>query len=318
MSKNTRSAVRSSVDWLLGDGINRSLSYSNKLPLNRVVMKRFLFLRHENKTMPIRQLFTVIFEELKEIWKKAFLPMKEHNKGLDQLVLLHKEWLILSKIQVCRRKTTATLTRIKLFQDNMDKLCDFCPKDVLERLKSKRYQHWQEDYDFLLGQRKFPQIGFIAGIDKLMLEQEKRMDERQQRYTRNSKSNYQSEDESTSREIDDDSSIPDTTETIDEDSRPPSCSRPSSVTLDISTNSMAKQTAQVALSRGLSVRDHVSMQASFVKSGGCNVNDFVMSVSTTWRHKQQNLKEVYEKIREEWIKPNFSVIHFDSKLIKYV
>ncbi|KAK4006922.1 hypothetical protein OUZ56_012077 [Daphnia magna] len=149
--------------------------------------------------MPIRQLFTVIFEELKEIWKKAYLPMKEHNKCLNQLVLLHKEWLGLN---------------------NMDKLCDFCPKDVLERLKSKRYQHWQEDYDFLLGQRKFPQIGFIAGIDKLMLEQEKRMDERQQRYTRNSKSNYQSEDESTSREIDDDSSIPDTTETIDEDYRP--------------------------------------------------------------------------------------------------
>ncbi|KZS10252.1 Cc8K15.2-like protein [Daphnia magna] len=128
----------------------------------------------------------------------------------------------------------------------------------------------------------------------------------------------QSEDESTSGEIDDDSSIPDTTETIDEDYRPPSCSRPSSVTLGISTNSMAKQTAQVALSRGLSVRDHVSMQASFVKSGGGNVNDFVMSVSTTWRHKQQNLKKVYEKIREEGIKPKFSVIHFDSKLIKYL
>jgi hypothetical protein len=287
-------------------------------------MKRFVFLRQENKQMPIRQLFTMIFEELKEIWEKAYLQMKEHNKCLDQLVLLHKEWLSLSKIPVCRRKTTTTLTRIKLFQDNMDKLCDFCPKDVLERLKSKRYQHWQEDYNFLLGQRSFPQIGFIAGVDKLMLEKEKRMDKRQQRYSRNAKSilteksNYQSEDESTSSEIDDDSSISDTTETIDDDYRPPSCSRPSSVTLDISTHSMAKQTAQVALSRGLSVRDHVSMQASFVKSGGGNVNDFVMSVSTTWRHKQQNLKEVYDKIREEWIKPKFSVIHFDSKLIKYV
>ena len=47
MSKSTRTSVQSSVDWLLRDGINRSLSYCNKLPLNRVVMKRFLFLRHE-------------------------------------------------------------------------------------------------------------------------------------------------------------------------------------------------------------------------------------------------------------------------------
>ena len=43
MSKSTRTSVQSSVDWLLRDGINRSLSYCNKLPLNRVVMKRFYF-----------------------------------------------------------------------------------------------------------------------------------------------------------------------------------------------------------------------------------------------------------------------------------
>ena len=170
-------------------------------------------------------------------------------------------------------------------------------------------------------------MGYIQGVDRLTVEKEKRFNKRQPRLSNTAAKAIsenvnldQSQEESTSSEIDCDSTTSDTTSSkTDEDFRPSSCSsRPRSVTLEINTNLIAKQTGTVALSRGLSIRDHVSMQASFVKAGGGNVNDFVMLVSTTLRHKQQNLKEIYDNIKDEWkkIKPNFSIIHFDSKLIR--
>jgi hypothetical protein len=160
-----------------------------------------------------------------------------------------------------------------------------------------------------------------------MVEKEKRLNKRQPRLSNTAVKAIsenvnldESKEESTSSEIDCESTTSDTASSNpDANFRPlSSYSRPRSVTLEMNTNLIAKQTGTVALSRGLSIRDHVSMQASFVKAGGGNVNDFVMSVSTTWRHKQKNLKAIYDNIGDEWmkIKPKFSVIHFDSKLIK--
>lgn len=36
--------------------------------------------------MVTREAFKQIFEELKEIWQRAYLPMKAENKSLDQLM----------------------------------------------------------------------------------------------------------------------------------------------------------------------------------------------------------------------------------------
>jgi uncharacterized coiled-coil DUF342 family protein len=85
--------------------------------------------------MVTRDAFKIIFEELKEIWQRAYLPMKAENKCLDQLVSLHKEWSVLRKIDLSRREKPATLSRIDKFKANMNQLCDFSPKDVLAKLK---------------------------------------------------------------------------------------------------------------------------------------------------------------------------------------
>jgi hypothetical protein len=287
MSKNTRS-TRCSDDWLLGEGLSNSLSGGRKLPHNLIVLKRFLFIRHENKNMVTRDAFKKIFEELKEIWQRAYLPMKAENKCLDQLMSLHKEWSILGKIELSRREKPATLSRIEKFKDKMNQLCDFSPKDVLEKLKSKRYKDWQENYSFLLRKRQFPQVGYIHGVDRLMVEKEKRLNKQQPRLSNTAVKAIsenvnldESQEESTSSEINCDSTTRDTAIVQNpmkiSVNRSSSSSRPGSVTLEMNTNLIAKQTGTVVLSHGLSIRDHVSMQASFVKAGGGNVDDKIFN-----------------------------------------
>ena len=51
-----RSLKYNNEDWLLGSGLDRSLEHGNKLPLKHVVMKRFFYLRRQNKNMATRDM----------------------------------------------------------------------------------------------------------------------------------------------------------------------------------------------------------------------------------------------------------------------
>ncbi len=129
--------MRCTDNLLLCEGLSNSLSGSRKLPLNLLVLKRFLFIRDENKNMVTRGTFKIIFEELNVIWQRAYLPMKAENKCLGQLMFLHKKWSILRKIELSRGEKPATLSRIEKFKENMNQLCDFSPQDVVNQKDAK-------------------------------------------------------------------------------------------------------------------------------------------------------------------------------------
>ncbi len=105
----------------------------------------------------------------------------------------------------------------------------------------------------------------------------------------------------------------------DQDFRPTfRCSSPTSALLEVPTKTLTAITGAVALSRGLSVRDHTAIQASLITGANGDVNDFLLSVTTTWRHNRVFQKEVAEQIINSWTKPTFCIVHYDSKLIKYI
>ena len=58
------------------------------------------------------------------------------------------------------------------------------------------------------------------------------------------------------------------------------------------------------------------MQSSFVNTGGGNITDMSLSLSTVHRHRRQMRQEISDDIREKWIPPPFLLIHWDSKLIR--
>jgi hypothetical protein len=68
-----------------------------RLPLNKSVLQRFLFLRNLNVKMGNRDIFELILIELKEIWSRAAVPIKNGKKCLDQMISLHGKWKIVNK-----------------------------------------------------------------------------------------------------------------------------------------------------------------------------------------------------------------------------
>lgn len=174
----------------------------------------------------------------------------------------------------------------------------------------------------------FPQVGYISGLDRSLAERNKRialLSERNE-YTnsrpRLSRMATSSSNNMDVAEMSTDEELPVDSENEcgeDQDFRPTSrSSRPSSALLEVPTKNLTAVSGAVALSRGLSVRDHTAIQASFITGANGDVNDFSLSVSTTWRHNRAFQKETAEQILKSWNKPAFCIVHYDSKLIKYI
>ncbi len=107
--------------------------------------------------------------------------MKPDTACIDQLEKLNTKWSTLKKILLNRRSSVASLAQIKKFQEELNKLCDFSPSDIEKILSNirRRSSSWEEDLKSLNGQRKYPQIGFMIGVDKTIAEKEKKQDDRQ-------------------------------------------------------------------------------------------------------------------------------------------
>lgn len=271
-------------DWLLGHGTESSLSIGTKLPLKRAVMKRFLWLRQQAKgNTSTREVFRAILMELKEIWQRAAIPIKSDKKCLDQLIKIHKVWASVKKIEVSARENENSQRQIQEFNNSMNSLCDLSPSDVENQLKALRTNNWQEDLEFLAGQRQYPQTGTMYGLDR---KEQERASSRQRRMNR--KQSCSIADKLTPGLVDDDAqlsseseqSIPDCHLTDDEYSAARATPRPSSVVLQIPAKNLTKQTGQVADSRNISIRDHLLLQSAFVRAGGGDINDMSMSLST--------------------------------------
>lgn len=99
---NLRSSVKE--DSLVGCGSDVSLGLGNRLPLNLSVLKRYVYFRQQNVSKSVRELFQVILVELKVIWEKAALPLKNDKKKLDYLVKLYDYWVSVKKLLLLQRR----------------------------------------------------------------------------------------------------------------------------------------------------------------------------------------------------------------------
>lgn len=104
--------------------------------------------------------------------------MKSRRDCVDQLITLYNSWKLLSKIDEKERPNHSKIIEFKV---KLDALCDLSPKNAYELLKASRLSTWKEDWTFLENQRKVPQIGYMASIDRNLLEMEKRKEERESR-----------------------------------------------------------------------------------------------------------------------------------------
>ncbi len=69
-------------------------------------MQRFLSIQLLNSLTPVKDIFNFIIVELKEIWGKAAIPVKDDKSILKALMNTHDAWLLLKKIPVSRRESS--------------------------------------------------------------------------------------------------------------------------------------------------------------------------------------------------------------------
>ena len=115
-----------------------------------------------------------ILKELKLIWERAGIPIKPQNNCLRQLLEIHDAWQKLKSTAISDRHSEWFLINLEKFNRKMNQPCDLSPSNVEEILKKTRNPNWQEDIQFLKGQREFPQVGIMAGVDGNTVRREKR------------------------------------------------------------------------------------------------------------------------------------------------
>lgn len=158
---------------------------------------------------------------------------------------------------------------------------DFSPLDVEAQLSAseRRSAKWKEDYQFLLQQRCFPQEGFIGGVDR-----DHRAKEKQVLAKKKLKAVTQSKPaqvEYLQSDLDSSLSNNEDNQLEEEFTVPRLRKKTKTVSVTLSTKSLAKNVSAVSVSRGLSIRDQTVVIGSLIASSGGNVNDFTLSNTST-------------------------------------
>ena len=89
-----------------------------------------------------------------------------------------KEYETLKKIPENRRQERKVKQKATSFTIKLDSLFDISHTDTYTLLKHSGNYEWLIDWEFLKSQRRFPQVGSMAGVEKILAKKER------QRYTK--------------------------------------------------------------------------------------------------------------------------------------
>ncbi|KAK2721628.1 hypothetical protein QYM36_003807 [Artemia franciscana] len=135
-------ATRSRTElYLIGSSVSELRG--SKLPSLRMALGFFLHLHLElNET--IRHSSAAAVTELAKFWRKARIPMRDHQNCQTKLEQAFEEWRLLKKNKA--RKSSTQQAREAAFVSRLEDLFDIAHADALNTMSI------QEDKDFLLAQ----------------------------------------------------------------------------------------------------------------------------------------------------------------------
>ena len=176
------------------------------------------------------------------------------------------------------------------FKNKLKSLFDISPVNVEDLFRSTKNDHWEEDYQFLINQRKVPQQGFMTGVVQQFVQRETRKRKRTEERSRQSKAIATAQ--LTQQALSDDDSASNLKDCQEEEEFTVPLAKSATQQLNVSRINLVKQTSQVVAARGLSCRDTTVVVASVINAGGRNINDSHISPTTTWRHNRNTKKEI--------------------------
>ncbi|KAK2716028.1 hypothetical protein QYM36_010560, partial [Artemia franciscana] len=149
--------------YLIGSSVSELRG--SKLPSLRMALGFFLHLHLElNET--IRHSSAAAVTELAKFWRKARIPMRDHQNCQTKLEQAFEEWRLLKKNKA--RKSSTQQAREAAFVSRLEDLFDIAHADALNTMSI------QEDKDLLLAQREKGRRGSMVGVDETLACKEKR------------------------------------------------------------------------------------------------------------------------------------------------
>ena len=293
-----------------------------KLPTKRAVLQRFLFyLKIQKKSR--QDAVATTCSEIEFLWKKisgGSTPGGYACFQTKKTIKLNKLWNEHRKIeaQASKPPTKHGNTKKEQFDADLDTLFDIAKANIKEKLK-------EEDYAFVKdqqGQRKSTFGCKDEALEKRLL-RKRRAEEVE--LGRKNKSVKEREvlnsvetglDFLSSSDTDASSS---SVSTEDCESTSNITAKPQSVSLEV-----PRQITKLPQSIAAADRHKISSNAlndvlaALIRECHGNVNDFVLSTSTTLRSRQVVRSTEFEKIKEDFkntLKSEFFTIHWDEKLL---
>ena len=345
-NKPAKSQWKRIVGTLPGDIIP-----TQRLPQNRVVLQRYSMLR--DVMLPgtsIRELSDALYDEILPIWIKANIPRVERDVSVRRIERLIESW----KSMNCRKMVAGSVEEIR-YTNLLNSLCSLTYLD-LEQLKAKlkedtllrqsesrdrkKEKRWELDFEFFLNQMKHPQVGVIGRPDRRLEKQRAVQMEKKERSkifeVRTKTMQHKNEEvcASTSAEFSnevdceapadvEDASIADMTAS-DPDYIPPRGRKPkriSKVMLELPTKDLLKDASSIAARLKLSSTAVTSLYAKIIVSGGGDLKDFVLSKTSTWRHRIAGEKQAEKKLKIRFKELSssypYGILHWDGKQVKF-
>ena len=193
---------------------------------------------------------------------------------------------------------------------------------------------YEIDFEFYLGQLKNPQEGTIGSRDKDLERRRNEIAERSAK--RNAYEQKQAHEDvklrqkATEKEVNDlageeDDNVCSNSDKEDPDYIPyPEKRKPKKLSkqmLELPTKDLAKDISVLVARLRLSNRAATSLVARVILSAGGDLRNFVISKSTTYRHRILAEKDVEQKLnlKSKSLPPDnpYGIIHFDGKKVKY-
>ena len=308
--------------WLIGDSLIDSLANLNRLPVNKTILARYAYLRSNSQTESIRDIFKVVLVELKEVWGKGGIPIKPDKDCVKQLLHLFKQWETVQKLNEQDRQLP---TKTDHFTDILNQLCDISAIDAYAQLSRSRRPNWKEDWEFLENQRKARKF-YMTLPDQTVSAYMQRQVVRKSNYQLNqqrktnaqlSRSQHLSEEE-IRQQLDCNSD-----DDADEEFAPSTSKRRKSartVPINVPSNNISEILSPAADRSGISIRQQLRLTTTLLTSSGGSLDGISLSRSTVHRQRKTAREKNAERIKESWkkAKPQFTVLHWDSKLFQNV
>ena len=346
VGSKSRSLRSKQLVWarIVGDTV-REVIPSQRLPKNRIIMQRYNTIKDN---YPLRTDVQVIAEELYSeilaIWEKTGIPTLDKETCMVRLVRLLRSW----KDQGCRflkEGSEKELNYIK-FLDSTFKMGELDHEKVKENLKrAKRLLHkysdteypgkkiYEIDFEFYKGQLKNPQEGTIGARDNDLAKRKKvQMDKiaRQEELKKKDIALALDRQQLASLEevdnivgVQEEKTVSDSGEDPDyipynEKRKPKKLSK---IMLELPTKNLNKETAVLADRLKISHRAATSLFAKIIISSGGELKDFVISKSSSYRHRILAEKEAEKKLKIKYESLSaaspYGILHFDGKKVKF-